>query len=328
MLSLKQTGTVEDYTTQFQALQFEVTMHSSNIDELFFATTYVNGLKDDVRVVVEPHVPTNVRRAATIAKIQQRQLERNKLKYQRAQNQARPQQRQDTKPNIAYANLWRDKQLRDYRKANNLCYHCGDKFEPGHAKVCTKRNKPQLNALIVNELDKEIAVQELLTEDFGQLSLNALARTTTPSCIQLKATVKNKTMLILVDTGSSHSFVSSHFVTTAQLPTVPIAPQKIKLPNGEWMTTVKKVANLSWLIQGHTFHTDMIVLDRLPYDAILGYDWLQTNSPMNCDWQAKTLQFTHSGKLVTLHGLQDPPSTPGPILEKKQVYKSSQGNDI
>jgi hypothetical protein len=73
----------------------------------------------------------------------------------------------------------------------------------------------------VNELDKEIdedllneiAVQELLNEDFGQLSLNALASTTTPSCIQLKATVKNKIMLILVDTGSSHSFVSSHFVT-------------------------------------------------------------------------------------------------------------------
>jgi hypothetical protein len=72
MLSLKQTGTVEDYTTQFQALQFEVTMHSANIDELFFATTYVNGLKDYVRAVVEPHVPTNVRRATTIAKIKQR----------------------------------------------------------------------------------------------------------------------------------------------------------------------------------------------------------------------------------------------------------------
>lgn len=187
--------------------------------------------------------------------------------------------------------MWRDKQLRDYRKANNLCYHCGEKFEPGHAEVCTKQNKPQLNAMIVNDLDKEIdedplnemAVQEILTEDFGQLSLNSLAGTTSSSCMQLKATVKNKTMLILVDTWSSHSFVSAHFVAMAQLPTVPISPQKIKLPNGEWMTTAKRVSNLSWLIQGHTFHTDMIVLDLLPYDAILGYDLLQTNSPMSCD---------------------------------------------
>ena len=139
MLSLKQTNTVEEYTTQFQALQFEVSMHSTNVDELFFATTYVNGLKDDIRAVVEPHTPTTVKKAATIAKIQQRQLERSKLKYQKTPNQARPQQKQDQRPTNTYGSLWRDKQLRDYRKANNLCYHCEEKFEPGHAEICKKK---------------------------------------------------------------------------------------------------------------------------------------------------------------------------------------------
>ena len=81
-------------------------------------------------------------------------------------------------------------------------------------------------------------------------------------------------MLILVDTGSSHSFVSSHFVQIAHLPTVPISQQKVKLANGEWLTTARKVPNLQWFIQGHTFSHDMIVLDMLFYDAILGYDWL------------------------------------------------------
>lgn len=119
-----------------------------------------------------------------------------------------------------YGNLWRDKQLRDYRKANNLCYHCGEKYEPGHDETYAKRNKPQLNALVVNDLDKEInedllnemAIDEMLTENFGQLSLNAMAGTETTNLVKLKETVKNKTMLILVDTGSSHNFVSSHFV--------------------------------------------------------------------------------------------------------------------
>ena len=201
--------------------------------------------------------------------------------------------------------------------------------------MCTKRNKPQLNALVVNDLDKEldddilneIAAQELLAEDFGQLSLNALAGTTSPASIQLQATVKNKTMLILVDTGSTHSFVSAHFVTMAKLPTVPMSPQKIKLPNGEWMTTTRKVSQLTWLLQGHTFHTDMIVLDLLPYDAILGYDWLQAHSPMNCDWQAKTLQFQYKGHPVTLYGLQEPPPNPS-TMSAKQIYKATQGNDI
>jgi hypothetical protein len=73
---------------------------------------------------------------------------------------------------------------------------------------------------VVNDLDKEInedllnemAIDEMLTENFGQLSLNAMAGTETTNLVKLKATIKNKTMLILVDTGSSHNFVSSHFV--------------------------------------------------------------------------------------------------------------------
>lgn len=76
--------------------------------------------------------------------------------------------------------------------------------------MCVKKNRPQINAMVLNDLDREIdeellnemAVQEILTEDFGQLSLNVLASTTSSKCTQLKATVQNKTMLILVDTGS------------------------------------------------------------------------------------------------------------------------------
>jgi hypothetical protein len=105
--------------------------------------------------------------------------------------------------------------------------------------------------------------------------------------------VKNKTMLTLVDTRSSHSFVSTHFVQINKLPTISMDKQRVKLANGQWMTTARKVQNLSWYIQGHTFTSDMIVLDLLPYDAILGYDWLQEHSPMQCDWMAKTLTFTH-----------------------------------
>jgi hypothetical protein len=87
--------------------------------------------------------------------------------------------------------------LRDYRKANNLCYHCGEKYEPSHADHCAKKGKPQLNAMIVNDLDKEIneellnemAIDEILTENFCQLSLNAIVGTESEDSIKLKATV-------------------------------------------------------------------------------------------------------------------------------------------
>jgi hypothetical protein len=45
MLALKQTDTVKEYTSAFQSLQFDITMHNSNYDEVFFASKYVAGLK-------------------------------------------------------------------------------------------------------------------------------------------------------------------------------------------------------------------------------------------------------------------------------------------
>lgn len=144
--------------------------------------------------------------------------------------------------------------MRDYRKANGLCYSCGEKFVPGHVEVCTKRNKPQVNALVINDLDRELPdevlnqleAEEILKEEFGQLSLNALTSSENNSCIKLKAKVKHKVMLILIDSGSSHSFISSQFIKLAQLPTVQTQTRKVKLANGVWLLTNQKVSQLHW----------------------------------------------------------------------------------
>jgi len=168
--------------------------------------------------------------------------------------------------------------------------------------VCPKRQKPQINALVANDLDNnkeeipedmlnQLVVEDALSADFYQLSINALTSTDTENSIKLKSMVKNKVMLILLDSGSSHSFVSKEFVELTKLETVPIQPRKVKLANGEYLTALAKVQNLEWYIQGHTLSSDMIVLDMAPYDAILGFDWLKQHSPMECDWTNKTLKF-------------------------------------
>lgn len=121
------------------------------------------------------------------------------------------------------------------------------------------------------------------------MSLNALTNNDTENSIKLKAMVKNKVMLILLDSGSSHSFVSKEFVELTKMETVLIQPRKVKLANGEYLTTDAKVQNLEWYIQGHTLSSEMLVLDMAPYDAILSFDWLKQHSLMECDWTNKTL---------------------------------------
>lgn len=130
----------------------------------FFASTYVAGLKEDIRAAVEPHVPLTVDRAALIAKIQQRTQDRNKAKANKHQAPPKPhfQKHDNNAPYQTNPNLQRIRQLRDYHRANNLCFACGDKFELGHAENCSKHPKAQVHALVVNDLDTN---KEEITED-------------------------------------------------------------------------------------------------------------------------------------------------------------------
>lgn len=140
-------------------------MHNPYYDDQFFAHKYIMGLKEELRAIVEPQMPTTVLKASIIAKVQQKVLDRAKPKFVRPTPQYRTYNppKPEAKPAAPSALLWQDRQLRDYRKANGLCYSCGDKFVPGHMAVCPKRNKPQVNALAVNDLDRELS-DEVLNE--------------------------------------------------------------------------------------------------------------------------------------------------------------------
>jgi hypothetical protein len=152
-------------------------MHNPHYDDQFFAHKYVMGLKEELRGTVEAQMPSTVLRASILAKVQQKVLDRSRPKYTRQNNLFKPYQvakaenKQATPPTL----LWKDRQLRDYRKANGLCFNCGEKFVPGHNAVCTHRNKPQVNALAINEIDRELsdevlnelALEDQLQEEFG-----------------------------------------------------------------------------------------------------------------------------------------------------------------
>ncbi|WVZ84118.1 hypothetical protein U9M48_031179, partial [Paspalum notatum var. saurae] len=338
LLLLQQTGTVEEDTTPFEALQFEVCLHNSTYDDLFFVSKFVAGLKDEIRLVVEAQMPPNVSRASVIAKIQQRLLENQRLKqteWASSSKSVLPGAKSEAKPQTQAQPLWRERQLREYRRTNGLCFQCGEKFTPGHMEICAKRPKAQVNALAINDLDQklsdevlnQLSQEEDLTAQFYNLSLHAIAGTEGVACVRLRSIVNKKVMLILVDSGSSNSFINSSFVTTAGLQTVPAPTRQVKVASGHTLTTNLMVPDLAWWCQGYTLHTSMRVLDIGAYDAILGYDWLQSHSPMQCDWLNGTLGFHLNDVPIILKG-----TTPVPLqvseINCQQLSKWDSGNDI
>lgn len=103
-------------------------------------------------------------------------------------------------------------------------------------------------------------------------------------------------MLLLVDSGSTHSFVREAFATRLSVQTEPLPVVSVRVANGQRLHCDKIVGSLAWQVPGHTFHTDLCVLQLGAYGGVLGMDWLSQHSPMNCHWQLKTISFETEGK--------------------------------
>ena len=269
-------------------------MHNSELGEIFFTTEFLRGLKHEIGNVVQSQVPDTVERAILLAKIQQQVLDKGKYKwnkYAASTKPSTPPLKLDQKGGTSTSPLRKERQTRDFLKANNLCFYCREPFDANHMKSCTKKPQNQLNALALNDMDvvlteevlNQLEIEDTLASDFCQLSLNALSGAEKGDAMKLRALVHNKVMLILINSGSSHSFISSSFMDKLGLPTQSTKSQQVRLANGDILLTDKMVPQLAWWCNGHTLHTDMKVLPMPVYDAILGFDWLQQNCPMQCN---------------------------------------------
>ncbi|KAL0544263.1 hypothetical protein IC582_019376 [Cucumis melo] len=97
--------------------------------------------------------------------------------------------------------------------------------------------------------------------------------------------------LVLFDSGSSHSFISSAFVLHARLKVEPLHHVlSVSTPSGECMLSKEKVKACQIEIAGHVIEVTLLVLDMLDFDVILGMDWLAANHA-NIDCSRKEVTF-------------------------------------
>ncbi|KAK1678256.1 hypothetical protein QYE76_039104 [Lolium multiflorum] len=342
LLQLQQTDTVQAYIVEFQSLMYQVLMFNPNYDEQFFVSQFIKGLKSELRAAVESQVPETLERAFLIARVQQEVQDDVRTRGTRTYN--RPEHTQPceaTKPALKFAtgDLWKDRQLREYRKLHNQCYRCGEPYNPTHR--CGQKPTAAINAMAAPEAEEEaeavilteevlniLEMQDISMAEQLSLSMHAMAGTEGAETLRLRALVGNQALIILVDSGSSSSFVHSHLLTHMQCKVTEAPRAAVKVANGQMMYSTQMVPEFTWWSHGATFVTPMRVLDLGAYDAILGMDWLKKHSPMTTDWDKKFLSFPYEGKQVTLHGLQASSATSAREVPVEQLAKWVKGRDI
>jgi hypothetical protein len=144
---------VADYQARFEQLAHSILLYNPSYDDVYFVTRFLRGLKEEIRASIILHRPPNLETAGTLALLQEAELEMAKSKILPKSDQAKFQSkhhtvadkskfRKDDSKSMEYAqaNATSDKlvALKAYRRANNLCFTCGEKWTGRNHKCPTQ----------------------------------------------------------------------------------------------------------------------------------------------------------------------------------------------
>ncbi|GJN20898.1 hypothetical protein PR202_gb08332 [Eleusine coracana subsp. coracana] len=165
LLHLRQKGNVDEYVAEFEEARYATAMHNHELDEIFFVTQFVKGLKPEIQHPVLSQLPTTVDRAALLATIQQEIQDRGKLKGNKSGFSPKTgvqTGKLEAKQSTPIGDLSKERQLREFHRINGLCYACGKKFDGNHLQVCPKWAHAQLHSLASTDMNMVLS-EEVLT---------------------------------------------------------------------------------------------------------------------------------------------------------------------
>lgn len=58
----------------------------------------------------------------------------------------------DPREGVVSPDLAKERQLRDFRRLDDLCFGCGEKYKPGHQAKCPKMGGAQLHHLTIEDM--------------------------------------------------------------------------------------------------------------------------------------------------------------------------------
>jgi hypothetical protein len=325
LFHIKQLGSVAEYIDQFAQLVDQLNSYQPMSDPLYYTMRFLDGLRHDIKSIVMIQRPKDLDTAYVLAQLQDeigathKPREFNKFDpraYSKSSQRVPmplpppPTGGPTTRPEVktpATAQPDRLSSVYAYRKAKGLCYKCGLAYSRGH----TCPDTVQLH--MVEELWQQFQLpQEDNVSEAGQSeTLNclhlcqSLSRDDRQSkSMRFVGEIRGLSVLILLDSGSSISFISSSIV-----PHVPMLPVScplllVQVANDSKLSCCAELTNAEWSIQGHRFTSTLKILDLQPFDMIIGMDWLSEHSPMWVHWADKWLSLTVGSSLAKLYGVQ------------------------
>ncbi|KAL9444267.1 hypothetical protein AB3S75_017449 [Citrus x aurantiifolia] len=320
-LALTQSSSVREYRQKF----IELSAPLENITEELALGNFINGLKPEIRVEVRILEPSNLGRAMELAQKIDEKLWVTKTHktdggFIRVGGSTRGGSYHSEASRASYVanhNAGRfsgevrrlsDSELQKKRE-KGLCYRCDEKWAPGHR--CKKK---ELAVLLTYDMDEaEQEEEEGLAEGDPELeaaeinhgievSLNSVVGLTTPKTMKLKGNIEEQEVVVLIDSGATHNFISLDLVNKMQIPIVKTGAYGVTMGTGVAVKGEGLCRGVTIQLQGIEVVEEFLPLGLGSSDAILGVQWLETLGMTHTNWKTQVMKFRLGNESVTLRG--------------------------
>lgn len=181
-----------------------------------------------------------------------------------------------------------------------MCFRCDDKWSVGHR--CKKK---ELSVLLGCDDDEEVEYGEL--ENFSQpeipnnhptepsvnpeISLNSVMGFSNPKTLKLRGTIYGEVVIVMIDPGATHNFVSIHTVERLNIPVSHAKGFEVSLGTGQEVRGTGECLAVPLMVQGVLIVENFLPLPLGNSDVIMGIQWLEKLENMVTNWKTQTMEF-------------------------------------
>lgn len=265
---IRHVGSYEEYVDKFEDLKACMELfNTGGFSEQYYKSTFIGGLSLELKSAIKMFKPKTLQDAIELGKEQLVTMDAWAKKFKGGpkpfcntsptmparsypQNSNSSNTRPTTKQPIKYLTYAE----MAARREKGLCYNCDDKFTPGHR--CRPGNKINYSMMseeqelryLQSSSDTEVEVDEEPPMEETVLSLNTLKGNHDIYTMKFTGHCEGQELNILIDTGSTLSFIKESTAQKLGCNIEEVAPILIRVVNGEKMISTKQVAKFSWMI--------------------------------------------------------------------------------
>lgn len=183
--------------------------------------------------------------------------------------------------------------------------------------MVVQANGEELEVFEDYQPNMEEATETTEMHDAVELSLNSVVGFTGPGTIKLKGKIDMEEVVVMIDSGATHNFITQRLVDDLKLPLTDTANYGILLGSGPPIKGKGVCKGVVLSLGDLTVVENFIPLDLVGVDVVLGMIWLHTLGETRVNWTTLTITIEKDEGNIVLKG--DPSLTKTKVSLRRMV---------